>query len=123
MKLAPLKENDSLLRCPLARETHIFSSAWGYSNRASITHRATWRGKPSKQAMNETKEAYMDPIRRAWGKIERFLEALHGMDDPGGEYLSFLSRRIDKLELELAELKRHQGAGGISDTQRDKSDH
>ena len=48
----------------------------------------------------------MNGLKRIWAKIAWFAEVLEGMDDPKGEYILFLGKRIDKLERDLEHLKR-----------------
>ena len=43
----------------------------------------------------------MDYPRRIWTNFARFFEALDGIDDPMGEYMSSLGNRVDKLEHEV----------------------
>jgi len=47
-------------------------------------------------------------------KVARFFEALEGMDDPMGEYLFSLGRRVDKLEHDMDILQKQMPsrAGG-----------
>lgn len=56
----------------------------------------------------------MSAMKRLWTKIARFAEALDGVDDPAGEYLFSLAKRIDKLEGAVAHLESqlHAGYGG-----------
>ena len=59
----------------------------------------------------------MSALKRLWTKISRFAEALEGMDDPIGDYMFSLGKRVDKLERDLAHLERQlhsrSGGGGI----------
>ena len=56
----------------------------------------------------------MDALKRLWTKIMRFAEALDGIDDPVGDYILSLRKRVDKLEREAEQLKAqlHSSAGG-----------
>jgi hypothetical protein len=56
--------------------------------------------------MNSNPEAKMSNSERLWTKIVRFLEALEGMDDPMGDYMFSLARRVEKLERDIDCLKR-----------------
>lgn len=42
---------------------------------------------------------------RIWHRVKRFLEAMDGVDDPEGQYLAFLERRIGWLEGEVRDLQ------------------
>jgi hypothetical protein len=46
--------------------------------------------------------------------IARFAEALEGMDDPTGDYIFSLGKRVAKLERDVEHLERqlHSSAGG-----------
>ena len=48
----------------------------------------------------------MSVLKRLWTKIARFAEALEGMDDPIGDAMFSLGKRVDKLERDLARLER-----------------
>ena len=56
----------------------------------------------------------MSNSKRLWTKIVRFFEALEGMDDPMGDYIFSLARRVEKLERDLDHLKKqlHSCPGG-----------
>jgi hypothetical protein len=56
----------------------------------------------------------MGVLKRLWTKIALFTEAMEGMDDPTGDYIFSLGRRVDKLERDLEHLERqlHSGPGG-----------
>jgi hypothetical protein len=53
-------------------------------------------------------------LKRLWTKIARFAEALDGTDDPTGDYIFSLGKRVDKLERDVEHLERklHSNAGG-----------
>jgi hypothetical protein len=55
----------------------------------------------------------MSDLKRLWAKIARFAEALEGMDDPTGDYIFSLGKRVAKLERDLEHLERqlHSSAG------------
>jgi len=59
----------------------------------------------------------MSVLKRLWTKIARFAEALEGMDDPTGDYMFSLGKRVDKLERDVEHLERQlpsrPGGGGI----------
>lgn len=56
----------------------------------------------------------MSAMKRLWTKIARFAEGLDGVDDPVGDYILSLGKRIDKLERDVSLLARQvqSGAGG-----------
>jgi hypothetical protein len=56
----------------------------------------------------------MSALERLWTKIARFAETLEGIDDPIGDYVFSLGKRVDKLERNLAHLERQlrSRAGG-----------
>jgi hypothetical protein len=47
----------------------------------------------------------MSALKRLWTKTARFAEALEGMDDPTGDYILSLGKRIDQLERDLSQLE------------------
>jgi hypothetical protein len=59
----------------------------------------------------------MSALKRLWTKVARFAEALDGMDDPTGDYMLSLGKRVDKLEREVEHLESalhsRPGGGGI----------
>jgi hypothetical protein len=67
--------------------------------------------------MSPNAEANMSVLKRLWTKIARFAEALEGMDDPTGDYMFSLGKRVDKLERDVEHLERQlpsrPGGGGI----------
>ena len=69
--------------------------------------------------MSPTAEANMSALKRLWTKLARFAEALDGIDDPTGDYMFSLGKRVDKLECDLAHLERelhsHAGGGAVPD--------
>lgn len=56
----------------------------------------------------------MSALKRLWTRIVSFAEAFDGIDDPVGDYIQSLGKRVDKLERDLAYLEgqRHSPAGG-----------
>jgi hypothetical protein len=64
--------------------------------------------------MSPTAEENMSALKRLWTNIARFAQSLEGIDDPFGDYIFSLGRRVDKLERDLAHLERqlHSRAGG-----------
>jgi phosphate uptake regulator len=56
----------------------------------------------------------MSEFKRLWTKLARFAEALEGLDDPTGDYILSLRKRVDKLERDVEHLERqlHSSAGG-----------
>jgi hypothetical protein len=47
----------------------------------------------------------MNALKRLWTQIARFAEALEGIDDPAGDYMLSLDRRIGKLERHVDQLE------------------
>lgn len=47
----------------------------------------------------------MNTLKRLWARIARFIQALEGMDDPVGDYMFSLGKRVEELERELDHLK------------------
>jgi hypothetical protein len=47
----------------------------------------------------------MSELNRLWTKIARFFEALEGMDDPIGDYMFSLGKRVERIERNLDYLK------------------
>jgi len=43
----------------------------------------------------------MRGLKRLWTKIARIAEVLEGVDDPTGDYLFSLGKRVDELERDL----------------------
>ncbi len=43
----------------------------------------------------------MSGLKQFWTKIIGIVEALEGMDDPTGDYMSSLEKRVDRLERDL----------------------
>jgi hypothetical protein len=64
--------------------------------------------------MSPTAEENMSALKRLWTNIARFAQSLEGIDDPFGDYIFSLGKRVDKLERDLAHLERqlHSRAGG-----------
>ena len=56
----------------------------------------------------------MSMLKRLWTHIVRFAKALEGIDDPVGDYMFALGRRVEKLEREVEHLERqlHSRPGG-----------
>jgi hypothetical protein len=56
----------------------------------------------------------MNILKRLWTRIVRLAQALEGMDDPIGDYMFSLGKRVDKIErdLERLERQRHSRPGG-----------
>jgi hypothetical protein len=56
----------------------------------------------------------MSGLKRLWTKIARVAKMLEGMDDPTGDYIFSLGKRVDKLERDLEHLERqlHSRPGG-----------
>jgi hypothetical protein len=55
--------------------------------------------------MSSNVEKKMSRLNRLWTSIMGFVKAMEGMDDPIGEYMFSLGRRVDKLERDLARLE------------------
>ena len=64
--------------------------------------------------MSPTAEENMSALKRLWTNIARFAQSLEGIDDPFGDYIFSLGKRVDKLERDLAHLERqlHSRADG-----------
>jgi hypothetical protein len=62
--------------------------------------------------MSQNAEANVSALRRLWTKIACFAEAMEGMDDPTGEYMLSLAKRVDKLERAVEHLELHPRPGG-----------
>jgi hypothetical protein len=48
----------------------------------------------------------MSTLKRLWTKMARFAETLDGIDDPTGDYILSLGKRMDKVERDLENLER-----------------
>lgn len=53
----------------------------------------------------------MNTLKRLWIRIAQFAEALEGMDDPMGDYMFSLGKRVEKLERDLDHLKTQLHSG------------
>ena len=60
--------------------------------------------------MTRTMEADMRTLRRLWTRLVSFAEALNGIDDPVGDYILSIGKRVDKLESDLARLEGQQNS-------------
>jgi hypothetical protein len=49
----------------------------------------------------------MSIVKRLWTQMRPILETLEGMDDPMGDYIISLRKRIEKRGSDLDGLKRH----------------
>lgn len=49
----------------------------------------------------------MNTLKSLWTRIVRFFEILEGADDPIGDYILAVGKRVEKLERDLDHLKRH----------------
>ena len=47
----------------------------------------------------------MSTLKRLWTKMARFAEAFDGIDDPVGDYILSLGKRVDKLERDIEQLE------------------
>lgn len=47
----------------------------------------------------------MNRLRQLWTQIAQFIKALEGMDDPLGDYMFALGKRVEKLERDLEDLE------------------
>jgi hypothetical protein len=47
----------------------------------------------------------MSVLKRLWTRIVRFVEALEGIDDPIGHYMSSVGKRVEKLESAVEHLE------------------
>ena len=64
--------------------------------------------------MSANAEANMGGLKRLWTRIVGIFEALEGMDDPTGDYMLSLGKRVDKLERDLEHLEGQLHSGGVS---------
>jgi hypothetical protein len=55
--------------------------------------------------MSSNTEANMNGLKRLWARIAQFTEALEGMDDPKGDHILSLGKRVDKLERDVEHLE------------------
>jgi hypothetical protein len=53
-------------------------------------------------------------LKRLWTQIVRFAKALEGIDDPAGDYMFSLGKRVDELERAVEHLEKQlrSPAGG-----------
>jgi hypothetical protein len=58
----------------------------------------------------------MSMLKRLWTGIVRYIQVLEGMDDPFGEYIFSLGKRVDELERDLSQLKSRLHPRGGSET-------
>ena len=56
--------------------------------------------------MSPNAKIIMSASKQLWTKIARFAEALEGIDDPMGDYILSLGKRIEKLEHAVEHLER-----------------
>jgi len=56
---------------------------------------------------NSNSEVTMNTLKSLWTRIVRFFEILEGADDPIGDYILAVGKRVEKLERDLDHLKRH----------------
>ena len=56
----------------------------------------------------------MSALKRLWTKIVWFAQALECIDDPTGDYIFVLGKRVDELERDVEHLERqlHSSCGG-----------
>jgi hypothetical protein len=47
----------------------------------------------------------MSVLKRLWTQNVSFVKALEGIDDPAGDYMLALGRRVEKLEREVERLE------------------
>jgi hypothetical protein len=45
-------------------------------------------------------------LKRLWTQIVRFAKALEGIDDPAGDYMFSLGKRVDELERAVEHLEK-----------------
>ena len=50
----------------------------------------------------------MNILKRIWIRIVRLLKTLEGMDDPIGDYIFAVGRRVEQLERDLGHLKKQR---------------
>jgi hypothetical protein len=45
-------------------------------------------------------------LKALWTNVVRFIQSMEGMDDPFGDYVFSIGKRIDKLEADVDRLQR-----------------
>ena len=56
----------------------------------------------------------MSGLKRLWTRIVGIFEALEGIDDPTGDYMLSLEKRVDKLERALERLETQLHSDGVN---------
>jgi hypothetical protein len=56
----------------------------------------------------------MSTVRRLWTRMMSFAEAFDGVDDPVGDYILSLGKRVDKLENDLARLDGQRNSEAVA---------
>lgn len=72
--------------------------------------------------MSSNVETKMSRLNRLWTSIARYVKALEGMDDPVGDYMFSLGKRVDKLERDLSHLESQLHPRAGSDAVPDHGD-
>jgi len=60
----------------------------------------------------------MNRLKQLWTKIGQFAEMLEGLDDPKGDYILSLGKRVDKLERNVESLRGQLHSRAGSGTQQ-----
>lgn len=55
--------------------------------------------------MSQTKEINMSPLKRLWTRIVSIAQSFDDIDDPVGDYIQSLGKRLDKLERHVEKLE------------------
>jgi hypothetical protein len=58
--------------------------------------------------MSPNAEIKMSVLKRVWTKVVRFAGSLEGIDDPIGDYMFSLGKRVDELERDAKHLEKQQ---------------
>jgi hypothetical protein len=77
----------------------------GWYRRHQLQLGAELRTTPRARPSDQTQRQKMSGLRRLWTKIARIAEVLESMDDPTGDYIFSLGKRVDRLERDLEHLE------------------
>lgn len=65
--------------------------------------------------MTQAMEANVSVVlRQLWTRIADFAKALDGIDDPVGDYILSLGKRVDKLEHDLARFEGQRNSEAVA---------
>jgi hypothetical protein len=64
--------------------------------------------------MNPNTEDNMSGLKQLWARMVWVAKALEGIDDPAGDYMFALARRVERLERSVEQVERelHSRPGG-----------